>query len=412
MLRRTILFNRIALVFVLIILARCGKESNPSTGDDGTTPGAVGSISGKVRDAMTGAAMLGVNVGTVPPSSSVQTDMSGDYRIDQVPVGDYNVVAGKAGYKMESLRVSVFADTTSKADFLLRVNTTPQTARLIAIVQKQWGKMVLSALDATEQTQVMITSDNFNVIAGPSWSHNRGRIAFYGKIGDDYGVYIINSDGTGQKKIGTPSSIDDYISWSYNDQSVFFTGQRAWETRDYSVRRYSISDGILSEVSSRMSVPYGYPVASPKQNSVFYRDGISLFLVDLDMGSTRSYGGNGFHFDWSPDGLSIALDNTGMYILRLSDGARTVLSGDEGQAPKYSPDGSRIAYEFPTGMWKIVNSKSGQYLYTIQTNGRHFCWSPDGQKVAYDDAVGYLCVGTPDGQSMTRIASSVLDLDW
>ncbi len=403
-----ILFNGTALVFLLIILAHCSKESSTTSGP---TTGGIGSISGTIVN-LNGQPISDVNVSTTPTTSNVLTNTLGVYTIDGVPAGNCTVIAGKAGYKKESVQVSVVADSITRADFLLTRAVISPLVRLIAIVQKQWGKEVISSVDPTEQDQVVITSGNFDVIAGVKWSRKRGMIAFYGKLADDYGVYIINSDGSGQKKIGTPSSIDDRISWSYDDQSVFFTGQRAWETRDYSIRRYSISDGILSEVSSRMSVPYGYPVASPKQNSIFYRDGINMYSADLDMGSTRSYGGNGFRFNWSPDGLSIALDNTGIYVLRLSDGARTVLSGDEGQAPKYSPDGSRIAYEFPTGMWKIVNSKSGQYLYTIQTNGRHFCWSPDGQKVAYDDAVGYLCVSTPDGQSMTRIASSVLDLDW
>jgi Tol biopolymer transport system component len=223
---------------------------------------------------------------------------------------------------------------------------------------------------------------------------------------------MINADGTEQKKVGFPGISSDNISWSYDDQSLFFTGITTSQMRDYSIRRYAVSTGVISEISPRLSMPYGYPEASPRQNSVFYRDGTNMSLAELDLGSSRSYGGNGFRFRWSSDGLSVAYDNVGIYTLRLSDGARTIISADEGQGPKYSPDGTKIAYEFPSGTFKIVDSKSAQALYIIQTNGRYFCWSPDSPECAYDDMLGYLWVSSLDGQTKKRIASGVICFDW
>ena len=111
-------------------------------------------------------------------------------------------------------------------------------------------------------------------------------------------------------------------------------------------------------------------------------------------------------FDISPDGkqLAFAWNVTGQWeiyeiALNASDDPRLVSSpkmvsmGPGGKfAPKYSPDGSRLAYsvDFDGGEnfhIFVHNRITGQYhdltpsiYYAIQSN---FCWSPDGTQLAF-----------------------------
>jgi len=60
-------------------------------------------FTGKVKDAQTGKPLEGVTVIVTGPdlqgSRTTKTDRSGEYRIPQLPVGEYSVLFAKSGYK-------------------------------------------------------------------------------------------------------------------------------------------------------------------------------------------------------------------------------------------------------------------------------------------------------------------------
>jgi thermitase len=76
-----------------------------------------GRISGQVTDAEDGSAISGAQVSD--GTRTVLTDVTGQYAINDVPSGSYEVVAGKEGYESSSLTVNVFSETTAVADFSL-----------------------------------------------------------------------------------------------------------------------------------------------------------------------------------------------------------------------------------------------------------------------------------------------------
>jgi thermitase len=76
-----------------------------------------GIISGQVTDAEDGSAAAGVTV--TDGTRAVQTDAAGQYAINDVPQGSYQVVASKEGYETVSLTVNVLSETTAVANFSL-----------------------------------------------------------------------------------------------------------------------------------------------------------------------------------------------------------------------------------------------------------------------------------------------------
>ncbi|MCH8800141.1 MAG: carboxypeptidase-like regulatory domain-containing protein [Chloroflexi bacterium] len=81
-----------------------------------------GAVSGKVLDATTGDLIEGalVEVEDSDPVLSADTDPSGEYTIDGVPVGDQKIVASAVGYESEDVGVVVSDTETASASFTLQ----------------------------------------------------------------------------------------------------------------------------------------------------------------------------------------------------------------------------------------------------------------------------------------------------
>ena len=91
-----------------------------AVGSDPVPPGA---ITGQVTDAEDGSAISGAQVSD--GTRTALTDALGSYTIDNVPPGNYQVVASKEGYQTSSSTVSVMSGTTAEANFSLSQITVP-----------------------------------------------------------------------------------------------------------------------------------------------------------------------------------------------------------------------------------------------------------------------------------------------
>jgi uncharacterized protein (TIGR02145 family) len=108
------LIQKKGLFFVLgaiLLFLSCVGSNNPAP----TT----GTIQGMVTNATGSNFIVGASVSTEPPTSAVGTDAQGNYTIGSVTIGQYTVVASKAGYNPDSVTVTVRAGQTSTADIYL-----------------------------------------------------------------------------------------------------------------------------------------------------------------------------------------------------------------------------------------------------------------------------------------------------
>ncbi|MDP1678272.1 MAG: TonB-dependent receptor [Bacteroidota bacterium] len=82
--------------------------------------GTSGKISGKVNDAQTGDALVGVNVVIVGTTLGASTDIDGGFVIINIPPGEYTVRASALGHaSVLQTKVRVLIDQTTEADFKL-----------------------------------------------------------------------------------------------------------------------------------------------------------------------------------------------------------------------------------------------------------------------------------------------------
>jgi len=83
--------------------------------------GTTGKVSGKITDAQTREALIGVNVLIVGTALGAATDLDGTYFINNIPPGTFQLKASAVGYSPVVVNdVKVFVDQTTRIDFTLQ----------------------------------------------------------------------------------------------------------------------------------------------------------------------------------------------------------------------------------------------------------------------------------------------------
>src|SRR5271169_1113261 len=151
--------------------------------------GNTGKISGKVIDAKTKEALVGVNVIVTGTSLGAATDINGEYSIIDISPNTYTVLASILGYDpvaMQEVHVSI--DLTTKIDFELNETVVEQkevviTAERPAIQKDLTSKTAIvtqeeiAALPVTEVSQVLNLQAGF--VAGSLRGGRSGEVAYW-----------------------------------------------------------------------------------------------------------------------------------------------------------------------------------------------------------------------------------------
>jgi Tol biopolymer transport system component len=228
---------------------------------------------------------------------------------------------------------------------------TPAGERIV--VEASFGKhssdLFLYDVDGGKRKQLTDDEqvDEFPVLSpdGSMVAFNRGTPDLDGNQTDEWGIYVVNVDGTGLRQVA-----DD--------------GKRPAWSPDGSRIAFQRDDG------------------SP--------DG-AIFVVNVDGTGLRKLAVRGVSPAWSPDGRMVAFH-------RLDSGLRTTVSviGADGTglrelaaggvSPAWSPDGLKIAYEVMPdrgGGLEIVNV-DGTDVQKVASDGEFPTWSPDSRRLAFD----------------------------
>lgn len=134
-------FTFIKLIGIFLILLTACNEDRISEND-------LGSITGKVVAAGSNIPLENVRIATNPVSSTVFSDAEGNFVIENVPEGDYSVVARLDGYLADFEPSTVVGSASSNVIFELRLsnenNKPPSAPELIAPAENE----VLESIEA------------------------------------------------------------------------------------------------------------------------------------------------------------------------------------------------------------------------------------------------------------------------
>lgn len=255
----------------------------------------------------------------------------------------------------------------------------------------------------------------------PAWSPDGGSIAFVRDTGDAVSLFIIPALGGPERRIVTNLALDSamQISWSPDGRRLAYAAYGpTGAPRIYTVSTDSLITQPLSPAPDCMEA--GEPAFSPDGNqlalSCMSSSGVyAVYVAGLPHGPLRrlaSIQGDPQGLTWSADGSRLILANDpgdGGELWQLSlDGHLTQLPfGEEGSAPAVSPRGGRTAYvrgRKTVDIWRAdltaanPEASAAKLIYStlVQTNPRY---SPDGSRIAFQsNRSGSTEIWTTDAQ--------------
>ena len=183
----------------------------------------------------------------------------------------------------------------------------------------------------------------------PSWSPNGRRIAFRSERSGEPEIWVMNADGTEQRRLAAGLS----PAWSPDGSLIAFAG----ESGGLSVIR---PDG-----TGLRALPHTeggeYPSWSPDGTRIAFNSNLTgdhfMYITEADGSNVvdLSGAGEGWQVDWSPDGRFLLFtshrdhpDNyTDVYVMRPDGSDIHRLTDQRAYTPAWSPDGKHIVFSAP-----------------------------------------------------------------
>ncbi|MBR3442344.1 MAG: S9 family peptidase [Bacteroidaceae bacterium] len=202
-------------------------------------------------------------------------------------------------------------------------------------------------------------------------------------------LYVMNSDGTGQKKLTTSAKSETDAAWLSNDCIAFLTGGQLWTMKaDGTERRQVTHDETDIE---------GFKFAPDQQHVILlkslpYHGSIKENPSDLPKATGRLVTDMNYrHWDHYVESIthpfvaSVTHENG---VLKVDDGGRDILEGEPYECPTapfggieqldWSTDSKQVAYTCrkKEGVEYAISTDTDIYLYNIDTRAtRNLCKS-------------------------------------
>jgi TolB protein len=213
----------------------------------------------------------------------------------------------------------------------------------------------------------------------PQWSPDGRRLAY---VGSDDGIFIVNSDGTGTRRLTSPRWFDDLPTWRPDGTMIAFERFLSTPTSNGDDVFVINADGSgLRRLTRGMG--HEQPAWSPDGRLIAYlgydedkaaSDGtFDVYAMNADGSNQRDLLETGaWESDptWAPDSRRIAFTSSGpgsrgrdVHLLIVTGGHRNLSHSSRGDlSPSWSPDGRNIVF---------ASSRDGNMeIYLMTASGR------------------------------------------
>jgi tricorn protease-like protein len=246
-----------------------------------------------------------------------------------------------------------------------------------------WGRSSIYVINANGTGQNNLT-DNLALSTSPAWSPDGKYIAFTGGLAPSQQIYSMKADGSDQRQLTFGKEPSSQPVWSPDGEYIAFLSDRDEILSDKGAPITQVyimnADGSNQRRLTNGRDWYGGLSWSPTGNFIAVDVGVltssgfyfpqQIYLMDLDGKLIKRLTTIPYAMEpaWSPDGKLIAFsDNGGIYVMK-SDGTsvKRIIGGDNSAfyiSPSWSPDGNHIVF---AAMFTIGSSYQ---LYIINADG-------------------------------------------
>ena len=360
------------------------------------------------------------------PGANRPVGASGAAQFDGLEPGEYDVLLG--GVAMNCTVTSpnprhvTITSSSQNVVFDVACEHTP----LIAYVSDANGstQIYVKRPDGTGKRQLTNTLGNNT---DPVWSPDGSRLAFISTRDGRAEVYVMNFDGSAARRLTNDPGIEGPPIWSPNGSRLAFT--RTATTSGAKPAIFVVNSDGANEINvsmdtSRFNVSpdwspdgtrlvYGAQEYSCCQNGkseirIVNADGTGRITVVPDVFTTMDYRTNP---RWSPDGTRIAFnDETWIAVMNLDGTQHQLLPGSPYALLRdWSPDGKELLFNLNSDIQIYTLATSS--IRNVSNNGTSVfedweSWSPDGSRILYAQAAQIFTVNK-DGSGVTDLTSEL-----
>jgi hypothetical protein len=264
------------------------------------------------------------------------------------------------------------------ATALMKPTQIPVAGNKIAFSSNRDGYYEIYMMNADGSDQKRITTNEWNDFMG-NWSPDGTRLVMSSDVEGNREIFTINVDGTDLKRLTTNTTNDYSPMWSPDGSKIVFISERDRARDIYVMNADGSNQQRLTSTAEDKSDP-----------------------------------------SWMPDGSKILYswvnnNNADIYIMNTdgSNPTRLTTTATQEISPVLSPDGSQIAYVNDSNIWVMNANGTGQKMLT-EKHGLNWYpqWSPDGKRITFSsDKEGHwdIYVMNADGTNITRLTKVASD---
>ena len=232
-------------------------------------------------------------------------------------------------------------------------------------------------------------------IAVNGFASRRTKIAFSSTRDGNLEIYVMDGDGSNQRRVTVHPARDESPAWSPDGKKIAFVSNRNNVNKDHKQIWVIDADGKNPIRLTDGLVDWG-PDWSPDGTKIVYDTvhvpedhdqapgGITVMDADgTDKRILKNEGGA--HPSWSPDGKRIVYTYGQIYVMDADGRNSEQLTHDAGfkRMPSWSHDGTRIAYLANHRIWVMDSNGKNERRLTNINSDDHPTWSPDSESIAF-----------------------------
>jgi len=259
------------------------------------------------------------------------------------------------------------------------------------------------------------------ILAENGYAFRRTKIAFSSARDGNLEIYVMDGDGSNQRRVTVNPARDESPAWSPDGKKIAFVSNRNNVNKDHMQIWVIDADGKNPIRLTDGLVDWG-PDWSPDGTKIVY-DALpaGITVIDADGKNKRVLKNQGgAHPSWSPDGKRIVYTFGQIYVMDADGRNSKKLTHDVGfkRMPSWSHDGTRIAYLANHRIWVMDSNGKNEKRLTNINSDDHPTWSPDSESIAFHSfqrGVGIYVVDVTTGAVDTLLRDPDFgnyDPDW
>ena len=237
-------------------------------------------------------------------------------------------------------------------------------------------------------------------LAENGYASRRTKIAFASARDGNLEIYVMDGDGSNQRRVTVNPARDWRPAWSPDGKKIAFVSNRNNINKDHMQIWVIDADG-KNPIRLTDGLVDSYPDWSPDGTNIVYDAHLvpedhnlapgGIAVMDADGNNKRLVkNARGLHPTWSPDGKRIAFISTvdvinHVFVMDADGRNRMQLTHDfvRKRLPSWSHDGKRIAYVGDNVIWVVDSDGENPRQLTWHVTESHPTWSPDSESIAF-----------------------------